>query len=156
MSVSASVVHDHGYDHEFIHRGKTFFTTEICSAPRRRLVKIDKPDDAEAGTFATSCSSSCAPTGRSADKTYPAGALLAADFDGFLKGKRKFDVLFEPTERKSLAAITETKNYIVLNELDNVRNRLYALNRENGKWTRKPLRRAREFGTASVDGIDSA
>ena len=41
-------------------------------------------------------------------KTYPAGALLAADFEGFLKGERRFDVLFEPTERKSLAGFSPT------------------------------------------------
>ena len=62
--------------------------------------------------------------GRSAARTYPAGALLAANFDAFLKGERKFDVLFEPTERKALAVFSPTRNHIILNELDNVRSRL--------------------------------
>ena len=65
-------------------------------------------------------------------KTYAAGALLASDFEAFLKGERKFDVLFEPTERKSLAGHSPTRHHIILNELDNVRSRLYVLTHANG------------------------
>ena len=44
------------------------------------------------------------------DKTYPGGSLLAIDFEGFLKGERDFDVLFEPTERKSLDGFSPTQD----------------------------------------------
>ena len=51
VSVSASVVHDHGHTYEFIHRGKTFFTTEVQIRRGNDWVKIEKPDDAQVGTF---------------------------------------------------------------------------------------------------------
>ena len=45
------------------------------------------------------------------EKTYPAGALIATNFEKFLEGGRDFDVLFEPGERKSLASFTATRHY---------------------------------------------
>jgi len=74
-------------------------------------------------------------------KTYPAGALIATDFEGFLNARGRFDVLFAPTERKSLAAFSPTRNAILLNELDNVRNRVYAATRKAGNGLAKPSRR---------------
>ena len=66
------------------------------------------------------------------EKTIPAGALLAANFEAFLKGERKFDVLFEPTDRNALASFSPTRNHIILNELDNVRSRLVVLTHKDG------------------------
>jgi prolyl oligopeptidase len=61
--------------------------------------------------------------------------------------------LFTPTERKSLAGLSDTKNYLLLNELDNVRNRLYMLKYAEGKWARSPIE-APNFGSVSINGID--
>jgi len=46
----------------------------------------------------------------------------------------------------------ETKNFIVLNELDNVRNKLYILKRVNGGWIRTPMA-APAFGTVGVGAM---
>ena len=35
--------------------------------------------------------------------TYPAGALLAAEFDRYLDGRRELTVLFQPDDRTSLS-----------------------------------------------------
>ena len=50
------------------------------------------------------------------------GALIAADLEAYLKGTRKFDVLFEPTERRSLEAFgtRSTRNHLLLNELEDL------------------------------------
>ena len=84
------------------------------------------------------------------DKTYPAGALIATDLEKFLEGGREFDVLFEPTERKSLASFTATRHLILVTELDNVRSRVYVLNHRDGRWQREPLPGVPEFGDVSV------
>src|SRR5439155_1098544 len=86
-------------------------------------------------------------------KTYPAGALLATSFEKYLKGDRNLEMLFTPAERKSLAATTATKNFLVVNELDNVKNRLYVLEHRNDGWTRTPLS-APDFGSVGMNGID--
>jgi prolyl oligopeptidase len=37
-------------------------------------------------------------------RTYPAGALIATQFDDFMQGKRDFTVVYEPAPNSSLAA----------------------------------------------------
>ena len=62
-------------------------------------------------------------------KTYASGSLLATKLDDFLAGKRDFEVLFTPTATTSLASATWTKSHLVLNVLDDVKNRLSVLTR---------------------------
>ncbi|PYI79594.1 MAG: S9 family peptidase [Verrucomicrobia bacterium] len=154
VSVAATVIHDHGRTYEMISRGMTFFTDETHIRRGDQWVRIDKPDDAEASTFGDQMLLRLRSDWTMAGKTYLAGTLLAADFDAYVRGERKLTTLFEPTARKSLAGSTETKNFLVLNELENVRNRLYVLKRQNGQWTRTPLE-APAFGSVNINGIDA-
>jgi prolyl oligopeptidase len=153
VSVGAAVVHDHGRTYEFIHRGVTFFSNEQFVRRGDKWVKLDKPDDVQASTFEDQILLKSRLDWTVGGKTYPAGSLLAIGFDDFLKSKRDFATLFEPTARKSLAGQSETKHYLILNELENVRNRLYTLKPEHGKWTRTPVE-APAFGSVTMSGID--
>jgi prolyl oligopeptidase len=153
VSVDPVVVHDHGITYEFIFRGVTFFTSEDFVRRGDQWVKIPKPDDAQASTFQNQLLLRLRKDWTTDGKTYPAGTLLAADSDSFLKGEHKFATLFEPTERKSLAGMSDTKHYLILNELENVRNRLYVLQLKDGQWSRTPLP-APAFGSVSANGID--
>jgi prolyl oligopeptidase len=153
VGVGASVVHDHGRTYEFINRGLTFFTSYDYVRRGDQWVKIDKPDDATVNTYEDQLLLRLRSDWNVSGTNFPAGALLAADFDGFLDGKRNFEMIFTPTERKSLAATTDTKNYLIMNELDNVKNRLYALQHRNATWSRKPMD-APSFGSVGITGID--
>lgn len=153
VGMGVNVIHDHGRTYEFISRAITFFTNETYWRHGDEWIKISKPADARVSTFGDQILFRLRSDWTIGEKTYPAGALLAADFDGFAKGDRKFSILFEPTERKSLASTTQTRNYLILNELENVRNKLYALKRENGPWTRAPLP-APSFGSLNISGVD--
>jgi len=88
------------------------------------------------------------------DKTYPAGALLAIRFESFMKGDRAFDVLFEPTERKSLDGFSPTRNHVIVNELDNVANHLYVLTPGNGKWKREAMPETARFSSVHASAVD--
>jgi len=154
VSVGAAVVHNHGRLYHFIRREATFFTSEEFVRRGDQWVKIEKPEDVRVGVFGDQLLFTPRQDWAVEGKTYLGGSLLAADFEGYLKGQRQFAVLFEPTERKSLAGTSETKNYLIVNELDNVRNRIYALQHQNGKWTREPLE-APNFGSVNASGIDS-
>jgi prolyl oligopeptidase len=73
----------------------------------------------------------------------------------FLKGERDFAFLFTPGPRTSLVGASDTRNHLIVNELDNVRNRLYTLTlRADGDWQRTPLA-APAFGTVSANAVDS-
>ncbi len=153
VSVDAGVVHDHGYTYEFIHRGVSFFTSEVFLRRGDEWVKLDKPADATVSTFADQLLLRLRLDWTVGGRTYSGGTLLATSLEGFLKGQPGFEALFTPTERKSLAATSETKRYLLLNELDNVRNRLYVLEHKDGQWTHAPFE-APAFGSVSVNGVD--
>ena len=153
VSVSASVEHDHGRTYEFIGRGVTFFTSEDYVRRGEQWVRIEKPADAIVSTFEDQIVLRLRSDWTLEGKTYPAGALLATGFDDYLKGNRKLEVLFAPGERKSLEAASPTKHYLIVNELDNVRNRLYVLEHRNDGWKRTPLS-VPGFGSAAINGID--
>jgi prolyl oligopeptidase len=119
-----------------------------------KLVKIDKPDSANFNVHRDLLLLELRDDWTVGGKTHPAGSLLASDFDAFMKGERKFDVLFEPSERRSLQGYSATLNYVLVNELDNVKNRVYVLGRKDGKWTREPLPGLPEFGTVTATAVD--
>jgi len=153
VGAGVAVVHDHGRKYEFIRREPTFFTSEQFLRRGDKWVKIEKPEDAEAGTFEDQLLLTLRSDWTAEGKTYPAGALLAAGLDACLKGERKFAVLFQPAERNCLAGVSQTQHWLILNELDNVRNRLYALKLENGAWVRAPLQTP-ALGSVSASGVD--
>jgi prolyl oligopeptidase len=153
VSAGVAVSHDHGRIYEFVSRAPTFFTSEDHIRRGEQWVKIEKPDDAIVQTFKDQILLRLRSDWSVNGKTYPAGALLATGFDDYLKGKRGFEVLFTPTERKSLSGTSATKNYLIVNELDNVRNRLFMLKLEKGSWTRTPIE-VPDFGSIGLNGID--
>ena len=154
VAVGAYRDHSKGFERDFIYRSMTFYTNELFVLRDGKSVRIDKPDSAEVTPFRDSLLISLRDDWTVEGKTWPAGALLASDFDGFLAGKREFDVLFQPTARSSLAGFSPTLNHVLINELDNVRNKLYVLTRKDGKWTREAIKGLPEFGTISANAVD--
>lgn len=153
VAVSAEVVHDHGRTYEIIGRAPTFFSNEAYLRRGQEWVKLDKPDHAVVSTFKDQLLLSLRFDWTVGGKTWPAGALLAVNLDDFLNGNRNFTMLFEPGERKSLDGTSPTLNYLIVNELENVRNKLYALELKNGQWRRTAMK-APDFGAVSARGLD--
>ena len=103
VAVGAGVDHTKGFEREFLVRAITFWESDYFLRRDGKLIKIDKPDRRRGELPPRMAAPQAAHAVDVGGKTYPAGSLLAANFEAFLKGERKFDVLFEPTERKSLA-----------------------------------------------------
>ena len=157
ISVSTFQVDQKGYKtRQFVRRATTFYTSEtyLREGSRNALTRLDVPLDANVsyrlGMLWVQLKSPWMVGG----KTYSQGALIATDFERFMKGERSFELLFEPTERKSLADWTLTKNYLILNELDNVKNRLYELQNKDGKWKRREVVLP-GLGTVAASAIDA-
>jgi prolyl oligopeptidase len=154
MAVGAFRDHTKGFERDFVHRAITFYTNELFLRRDGKLIKIEKPDSANAFVHRDLLLIELRDDWTVGGKTYPAGALLAAGLEGFLKGERRFDLLFEPTERKSLAGFSPTLGTILVNELDNVKNRVYVLTRKEGTWTREALPGMPAFGTVTASAVD--
>ena len=154
VSVKGYVDHDHGIKYDFMLRGLTFFSDEMLVRKGDELVKIDKPADAILHTYTDNILLQLRSDWTVNGKTYKSGSLLAEKFDDYLKGARTFSVLFEPSARKSLSSLSDTRDYLILNELDNVRSRPYLLRLDAGKWTRTAID-VPAFGNVNVYGVDS-
>lgn len=144
-----------GFEREGVLRGTTFFTNKAYLFVDGKPVELNKPDSAEVSWHREWLLVSLRDAWTVGETVYPAGALLAVKLDDFLSGQARFEMLFEPSERRSLAGFTPTRNHIVVNELDNVRNRLYVLTPSAQGWSRKPLEGLPEFGSVSLSAIDS-
>ena len=151
---------DHDRKRDFCSRQIDFEHSEMSFRKDDKLVKIDKPDDADADAWDDELFLRLRSdwiTGTPA-VTYKKGSLLAASFDGFLRGDREFQVLFEPTANSSLSAWTGTKTRIVLNVLQDVRNRVISFSRKPGdksktRWVGKPLEE--KIGAINVGPYDA-
>lgn len=155
ISVSASQSQGKGYTtRQFVRRGTTFYTSETYLHEAGKLTRIDVPNDANFSYWRDWMSVRLKSAWTIGGKTYKQGSLLAMPFEKFLKGDRNFDVLFEGSDRKSLAGFTVTRNFVIVNELDNVKNRLYELSHKDGKWHRRAVTMP-GLGTVSASAIDA-
>ena len=154
--VGVSAWHDDtpGFERDFVYRGITTYSNEQFLRRDGQLIRIEKPDDAESGTFREWLVLKLRTDWSVGGRTYPSGALIATKLEDFLGGKREFEVLFEPTERSSLDHWSTTRNAILLGVLDNVRSRLYAVRHADGAWSRTALPGLPEFGRISASPVD--
>ncbi|MBL8725771.1 MAG: S9 family peptidase [Planctomycetes bacterium] len=143
-----------GFERDLVQRAITFYTNEVFVVRSGTPVKIDKPDSATAHLHREWLLLELRDDWQVGATTYPAGALLAAELEPFLAGARRFEVLFTPTERTSLAGITPTRNHLLLTVLDQVASRVLVLTRRAGAWQSEPLPGLPEFGTVSVAAVD--
>ena len=144
-----------GFQRDFVSRTLAFYNDELyVRSADGTLAKIDAPNSANKGVFREWLTLELRDPWTVGGKTYAAGSLLAAKFDDFMAGKRAFDVLFEPTMTTSLAGMSVTKNHVVLNVLDDVKNKLSVLTPSATGWKRSAFVGAPSFGTVSVSAVD--
>jgi prolyl oligopeptidase len=139
-----------------VYRGLTFYTNELYLRDKAgALTKLDLPDGAQKSAFREWLSVELRQPWTVGGREYTAGSLLAIRLDAFLSGARNFDVLFEPAQNTSLASSAVTKDHVILNVLEDVKNRLYVLTPGKNGWTRTPLVGAPSFGTVGISAVDS-
>jgi len=147
-----------GFERDFILRQMTFYTNELFLRRDRRLVRIAKPDDASAAVHREWLLLELRTPWEAGGATHPAGSLLAVDFERFLADpadpRLPVHVLFAPGPRTSLVSFSTTRNHVLFNTLDNVRNRLFATTFRDGRWEAAPLPGVPEIGTASATPVD--
>jgi prolyl oligopeptidase len=143
-----------GFERQGIMRAMTFYSSEMYLLQDGKLVKVDKPDSANANLHREWLLLELRDDWTVGGKTWAAGSLLATRLDDFMAGKREFEALFTPTDRSSLAGYSPTRNHIIVNELDNVKNRVYVWTPGEQGWKREALPGLPEFGTVSVGAVD--
>jgi prolyl oligopeptidase len=143
-----------GFERDFVGRYLGFYSDELfLVGADGKLVKIDVPDSAQKAVHREHLMLELREPWTVGGTTYAAGSLLRANFNDWMAGKRELAVLFAPTERTSLAGYSWTKNFLVLNVLEDVKNRLSVLDPAKG-WAAAPLVGAPAFGTVGFGALD--
>ncbi|SDE09804.1 prolyl oligopeptidase family serine peptidase [Aquimonas voraii] len=158
MYIAASHDDTPGYERSFVSRTLAFYNDELyLIGDGGTLTRIDAPNSANKSVHKDWLLLELREPLTVAEITFAAGSLLAAKLDAFLAGERRFTVLFEPSDTTSLAGYSFTANHLVLNVLEDVKNRLSVLTpaAEAGQpWASQPLPGAPAFGTVSVSAYD--
>ena len=150
-----------GFERDFVSRTLAFYNDELYLRGKDgKLAKVDAPNSANKAVHDEWLTLQLRDPWTVGGKTFAPGALLATRFDDFMAGKRDFAVLFEPTDRSSLESFTWTRSHLVLNVLDDVKNRLRVLtySRAPGMdqgWIAGDFVGAPAIGTLEVRAVDA-
>jgi prolyl oligopeptidase len=133
-----------GQRRDWVYRSIAFWNTEQFVRVDGTLVKLDLPADAVPVPFRDWLLVRTRTPWTVGGSSHPGGALLAIRFDAFMKGERRFEVLYAPTARSALdtnssnrSGVHVTRNAVLFTELDNVRPRLWELRHDGTAWQRR-------------------
>ncbi len=155
MSVGAYRDHTPGFERHFVYRALAFYNSEVHLNNRDgTLTRVEVPNSANPSVHREWLTVELRDPWTVGGRTYPAGALLAILFEDFMAGGRRFEVLFEPTPTTSLAGHNWTRNHLILNVMEDVKNRLYVLTPGQPGWARRAFAGAPAFGTVSAWAVD--
>ena len=145
-----------GFARDFVSRALDFYSDQLfLIAGDGTLAQLDVPDSAIKSVHREWLTVQLRDPWTIDGGTYSAGTLLATRFDDFMAGKRTFDVLFEPTPSTSLDSSTWTRHHLVLNVLEDVKNRLLVLTPSATGWTRQAFAGAPAIGTLGIRAVDA-
>ena len=139
--VGASVDPTPGFERTLISRALDFFNEEVYELRGAELIRLDTPTDASISIHRTWLLIELRTDWHyhygSGAQHYPAGALLAADYDEFVSGTAELAVVFTPDPHTSLHHYAWTRDRLVVVTLADVASRVEVVT--PGTWTSEPV-----------------
>ncbi len=154
MGVSAQASDHGGIHHELVSRRMTFYTAEEFVRVGDKIVKLDVPAHSDIAFFGKQFIVMPKESWTTGGKTFASGSVLAMDFDAFQKGERSFAILFEPSDSTSFTGAAYTKNYVLLQSLDNVKSSLTEWQLVKGKWASRKVNLP-TMGAVGISAFDA-
>ena len=155
--ISISAWHDRtpGFERDFVQRATDFYNAELYFLDGDALTLVETPTDATTSVNRQWLLVRTMTEWAVGEKTYPAGALLATDFDRFMAGEREITVLFEPDAHRSLHQFAWTENHLLVVTLVDVKTELRVLTPSSDAWSDQPLTGLPELTSIEIVGTDS-
>lgn len=154
MGVWGYVINSPERDYMVVNRNITFYTSQKYIVENNELIKLNIQEDAGFnGFFKNQMILRLKSDWETGGDIYKQGSLIAIDYDKFLEDDRKFTVIVEPDEKSSISSISNTKNLLLVNILNNVRSELYSYRFDNGTWKKNKID-APEFGSIIIGSTD--
>ena len=135
--VAAGVDRTPGFERTMLRRALDFFNDQVYELRGDELIRIDAPTDASISVHRQWLLIELRTDWITGSASYPAGSLLAADYDEFLAGTAQLRVVFEPDAHTSLLHYAWTRDRLVLVTLSDVVSRVEIVT--PGTWQRRPV-----------------
>ena len=159
VSVSGYLVRHAGWEFEWRTRSLTFYTSieQVRPEGSSTWTTLPFPEDTDCVQFLDQVLVSLRIDWSLKGEVYKSGALLSFPLHEVIaKGlDAEPTVLYAPTPRVSLESYTATKNYIILEYLDNVKSRLHFWRFSEGKWQDEGMEKEASIRGCSVSAVDS-
>ena len=138
VSVGGSADRTPGFERTFVSRSTDFWNSERYELRGSELIRIDVPSDVSSLSIHREWLLIEPRTDWTVGATtYPAGSLLATNYDEFLSGGRELSVIFEPDAHTCLHQYAWTRDRLLLVTLADVASRVEIVT--PGRWERAPL-----------------
>ena len=138
--VSAAVDRTPGYERTLVYRAIDFFNDEVYQLRSGELVRIDAPTDSSLSVHRGWLLIELRTDWYTGSDVYPAGSLLAADYEQFLDGTAELSVVFSPDEHTCLHQYAWTLDRLVMVTLADVASQVEVVT--PGTWVREAIRGA--------------
>ncbi|MGB6070795.1 MAG: prolyl oligopeptidase family serine peptidase, partial [Rhodococcus sp. (in: high G+C Gram-positive bacteria)] len=157
QDISISAWHDRtpGFERDFVQRATDFYNSETYLLDGSELTRIPTPTDASTSVHENWLLVRTMTPWTVGDRTYPAGALLAADFDEFISGTIALTVLFAPDAHTSLHQYAWTENHLLLVTLQDVRTQLHVLTPRTNEWVSTTVDGLSDLISTEIIGTDA-
>ncbi|WP_349270009.1 peptidase [Mycolicibacterium parafortuitum] len=150
--VAGSHHHTPGYERTLIGRAFDFFNEQVYELRGGELIRIDTPTDASISIHREWLLIELRTEWTYGTQSYPAGALLAADYEQFLGGTAELQVVFTPDAHTCLHHYAWTRDRLVVVTLADVASRVEVYT--PGVWTAEPVTGLPENTNTTIAAAD--
>ena len=150
--VSAGVDRTPGFERTMLRRALDFFNDQVYELRGDELIRIDAPTDASLSVHRQWLTIELRTDWDTGTASYPAGSLLAADYDEFLAGTAQLQVVFSPDEHTSLNHYAWTRDRLIMVTLADVASRVEIVT--PGNWQRHEVTDVPANANTVIAGAD--
>ena len=139
--------YDNNKQYIFIYEAISFYESNLFFLVDEELKQVTYPVDANfTGFYRGELIISLQSDWNINDAIYKKGTLVSMNLQDNLDGNVKVKTIYQPNDRSSFVSVSTSKDFIVVNSMENVQNKLYKYSLENGIWTSETIE-APEFGS---------
>jgi prolyl oligopeptidase len=134
----------------YVYNAIAFYNSEFLYLDNGKFKKVAYPKDAEISGFHKDELIISLQSDWEINKNiYKSGSLVSFNLKDFLSGDINIKTIYIPNERSSFVSMSTSKDFVVVNTMENVQNKLIKYTFSNQKWLAENIE-APEFGSISL------
>ena len=131
----------------------SFYSGNYYMVENEKLIKPELPEDIElSGIFNDLVIFQLKTDWEAGGKSFKQGSVISIAYNDLIEGKKNYDLITAPDERSSVTGISNTKNVLLINMLNNVKSELYKYTWD-GSWKKEKIE-APELGNITLSATD--